>query len=75
MVDSNVIGLFPLAINGAQYVVSFLDDDTKESEVNFFKRKSEVLLAFRNYLARNKRVDCQNHRFQTDGGGEYNSNE
>ncbi len=75
MVDSNVIGLFPLAINGAQYVVSFLDDDTKESEVNFFKQKSEVLLVFRNYLARNKRVHCQNHRFQTDRGEEYNSNE
>ena len=33
LVYSDVIGLFPLAINRARYVISFLDDDTKELEV------------------------------------------
>lgn len=57
LVHSDVIGPFPPAVNGAQYVVSFLDDDTKKSKVSFLKRKSEVLQAFRNYLTRNKRGD------------------
>ena len=46
LIHSDIIGPFPSTINGARYVVSFLDDDTKESEVSFFKRKSEVLQAF-----------------------------
>lgn len=75
LVHSDLIGPFPPAVNGARYVVSFLDDDTKESEVSFLKRKSEVLQAFRNYLARNERGDRRNHRLRTDGGGEYDSNE
>ncbi len=74
LVHSDVIGPFPSAINGARYVVSFLDDDTKESEVSFPKQKSEVLQAFRNYLARNERRDRRNHRLRTDGEGEYDSN-
>ncbi len=75
LVHSDVIRLFPPAINGARYLVSFLDDDIKESEVSFLKRKSKVLQAFRNYLTRNEIGDRQNHCFWTDGGGEYDSNE
>ncbi len=37
LVNSDVIKPFPPAINEARYMVSFLDDDTKESEVSFLK--------------------------------------
>ncbi len=53
LVYSNVIGPFPPASNRTRYVVTFLDDDTKESEVDFLRRKSEVFQAFQHYLARN----------------------
>ena len=43
LVNSDVIGSFPPAINGARYLVFLLDDDTKKSEVSFLKRKSKVL--------------------------------
>ncbi len=75
LVHIDVIGPFLPAINGARYMVSFLDDDRKESEVSFLKQKSEVLQVFWNYLAQNKRGDRRNHRFRTDGGGEYDPNE
>ena len=52
-----------------------MDDDTKESEVDFLRRKSEVFQAFQRYLARNERGNLQNHRLRTDGGGGYDSNE
>ena len=75
LVHSDVIRPFPPASNGTRYVVTFLDDDTKESEVCFLKRKSEVFQAFQSYLARNERGGLRNHRLRTDGGGEYDSNE
>ncbi len=40
----------------------------QESEVDFFRRKSEVFQAFQRYLARNERGDLRNHRFRTDRG-------
>ena len=46
LVYSDVIGPFSHANNGARYIISFLDDDTKKSGVSFFKQKSEVLQAF-----------------------------
>ncbi len=52
-IHNDEIRLFPLAINWARYLISFLDDDTKESGVSFLNEKSKVLQAFRNYLARN----------------------
>ncbi len=42
LVYSNVIGPFPPTSNGKRYAVTFLNDDTKASEVDFFRRKSEV---------------------------------
>ena len=75
LVHSNVIEPFPLTSNGTWYVVTFLDDDTKESEICFLKQKSEVFQAFQSYLAWYKRGDLQNYRLWTDGGREYDSNE
>lgn len=49
-------------------MISFLNNDTKELEVSFLKQKSKVLQAFRNYLARNERGDCQNYCLCTDEG-------
>ena len=37
LIHRDEIRSFPPAINGAQYFVSFLDDDTKESEVSFLQ--------------------------------------
>lgn len=39
------------ASNGIQYIVSFLENDTKNSEVCFFKEKSTAIQAFQSYLA------------------------
>ena len=75
LVHSDVIRPFPPSINRAGYGFSLPDDDTKESELSFLKQKSEILQAFRNYLARNEKGDCRNHCLRTDGGGEYDSNE
>ncbi len=69
VVHSDVIGPFPPTSNGTRYVVTFLDDDTKESEVDFLQRKSEVFQAFQRYLAPNERGDPRNHFLRTDGGG------
>lgn len=74
-VHSDVIGQFPPTSNEIGYVVIFLDDDIKESKVNFLQRKSEVFHIFQFYLAWNERGDLQNHRFCIDGKEEYESNE
>lgn len=37
LVYNDIKESFLFAVNGARYVVFFLDDDTKESEVNFRK--------------------------------------
>ncbi len=50
LVYSNLIRPFLPTSNGTQYVVTFLDEDTKESEVDFPRRKSEEFQAFLRYL-------------------------
>lgn len=74
LVYNDIIGLFLPAIHETQYVISFLNDDTKKSKVCFLKQKSEILQVFRNYLAQNKREDHQNYCLHINGDGKYDSN-
>ena len=66
----------PLSIGGNKYVVNFIDDYTRYSEVYFLKKKSEVFNAFRKYV---EMIELQSEHkvkeLRDDKGGEYISNE
>lgn len=55
-------------------MIIFLDDNTQNSKISFFKQKSEIFEIYQSYLARNKKGKLYNHCFQIDEKRKYDSN-
>lgn len=55
-------------------MIIFLDDNTQNSEISFFKQKSEIFEIYQSYLAGNKRGELYNHCFQINKRRKYDSN-
>lgn len=77
LIHSDVCGpITPQAYDGSKYFVTFIDDYSKASMVYCIKRKSEVIIKFKEYVAmaealHNQKIAC----LKADNGGEYVSNE
>lgn len=77
LVHTDVMGPFRVqAANGAKFVVTFVDDYSRWTEIFFLKQKSGVLEAFKLYQAQierqtGKKIKC----VQSDNGKEYDNTE
>ncbi|GMJ08723.1 hypothetical protein HRI_004541500 [Hibiscus trionum] len=77
LVHSDVFGPFKQASNGGmKYMVTFIDDFSRNVWVYFEKEKSDTFLKFKEFkeIAESE-VDRRIRCLQTDNGGEYSLNE
>ena len=76
LIHSDVMGKCTTSLGGSKYIVTFTDDYSRFASVYFLEKKSEVFTVFKEYK---QQVEVFHGRkikaFQTDGGGEYISNE
>ncbi|MEN9639538.1 MAG: hypothetical protein RLZZ262_1406, partial [Bacteroidota bacterium] len=77
---SDIKGPLPPAFrSGSKYFITFIDDYTRYSVVYFLKRKSEAIGKLKEYVAdvwrRLGLTDVDLISLQSDGGGEYCSND
>jgi 5'-3' exoribonuclease 2 len=74
-VRSDIVGPVNVSsVSGARYIITFVDDFSRESSVFFLKEKSDAADAFETYL--NTVVYPQKHRLnilRSDNGTEYTS--
>jgi hypothetical protein len=80
LVFSDIKGPLPPAFSSqSKYFITFIDDCTRYSMVYFLRKKSDALGKLKEYIAEARRrfaiVDIDLISFQTDGGGEYCSND
>lgn len=73
LVHSDVMGkISPPTIAGCKYVVTFLDDFSRYSQIYLMKEKSEVFGHFKNFVAAAEAIlEKKLKRFQSDNGTEY----
>lgn len=73
IVHSDLMGPLPVkSAGGSTYVMTFLDDHSRFSEVYFLKSKSETFERFQHYQAKVERFhDAKLKIFQSDNGTEY----
>jgi transposase InsO family protein len=63
-------------LGGASYIVTFIDDASRKSEVYTIRNKSEVFEVFKDYKLRVEKETERNIKIlRSDNGGEYCSNE
>ena len=76
LVYSDVCGPFKVnSIGGARYFVTFIDDYSRKTWVNFISQKSQVLDKFRHFVhSVNSSTGLPLIALRTDNGGEYTSN-
>jgi len=75
LIHSDLLGPFATAYDGSRFMVTWLDDKTKSSDVDFVKQKSEVAGRFKAYVKRNNTPFLRTRRLRTDYGGEFQSHE
>lgn len=76
LIHSDLVGKLPMSMSKAQYFITFIDDYSRHLSVRFLKRKNEAFAAFKEYLCEVELLHgLRIKSFQTDGGGEYISNE
>lgn len=77
LVHSDICGpINPSSNGGKRYIITFTDDFSRKTWVQFLREKSEALAAFKNFkvLVENE-VGKPIKVLRTDRGGEYNSGE
>jgi len=74
LVHLDIYSPLETAIGGGQYMLLFIDDATRHTDVFILKYKSEALKKLNQWkVLRKKESGKQVKRFRTDGGGEYTS--
>lgn len=73
LIYSDLCGPFPIpSLGGSIYYISFIDDVTRVTWVQFLKRKSDASTIIKNFtLEMETQYDAHIKAFQTDNGGEY----
>jgi len=73
IVHSDVCGPMSIeSLGGSRYMVSFIDDYSRWTEIYFLKRKDEVFQAFKDFKSyAEKRTNLKIKYLQTDNGREY----
>ena len=76
LIHSDICVLNKSTYNGFHYFITFIDDYSGYAMVQLLKRKCDAITAFKDYraLAENQ-VGGRIKKLQTDGGGEFCSNE
>jgi hypothetical protein len=72
LVHSDICGPVETAIRGGQYLLLFIDDDTRHPDECIRKYKSDAVEKFNEWKALiEKELGTQVKPFRTDGGSEY----
>ncbi|MCH80374.1 copia-type polyprotein, partial [Trifolium medium] len=76
LVHSDICGpINPTSNGGKRYFITFTDDYSRKTWVNFLKEKSDAFDSFKNFKVMvEKESNCMIQTLRTDRGGEYTSN-
>ncbi|KAI0999528.1 hypothetical protein K3495_g8668 [Podosphaera aphanis] len=76
-IHSDLCGPHPIpSLSNSLYYISFVDDATRYSNVQFLKRKSDAVSAIVGFITElETQYGCRTKTFRSDNGGEYVNNE
>lgn len=77
VVHTDLMGpISPPTPSGKKYILTFINDHSRNNRVYLLKSKDETYETFLHYKAwAEKRANCQIHKLKSDRGGEYSSNQ